>query len=90
MLCLLGAKRHYRPGMRALAEIRKYQKTTDLLCRKLPFQRLVSEHLQLLLIMTFFFSFVAFIKIYFCFCVCLALLDSTNYSCTLCIHFKFW
>lgn len=29
----------YRPGTVALREIRKYQKTTDLLMRKLPFQR---------------------------------------------------
>jgi histone H3 len=33
----------YRPGTVALREIRKYQKTTDLLIRKLPFQRLVRE-----------------------------------------------
>ncbi len=32
----------YRPGTVALREIRKYQKSTDLLIRKLPFQRLVS------------------------------------------------
>ena len=30
-------------GTVALREIRKYQKTTDLLIRKLPFQRLVRE-----------------------------------------------
>jgi histone H3 len=33
----------YRPGTLALREIRKYQKSTDLLIRKLPFQRLVRE-----------------------------------------------
>jgi histone H3 len=33
----------YRPGTVALREIRKYQKNTDLLIRKLPFQRLVRE-----------------------------------------------
>jgi len=33
----------YRPGTRALMEIRKYQKGTELLIRKLPFQRLVRE-----------------------------------------------
>jgi histone H3/H4 len=33
----------YRPGTVALREIRNYQKTTDLLIRKLPFQRLVRE-----------------------------------------------
>jgi len=36
-------KRRYRPGTRALREIRKYQKSTELLIRKLPFQRLVRE-----------------------------------------------
>ena len=36
----------YRPGTVALREIRKYQKTTDLLIRKLPFQRLVREVAQ--------------------------------------------
>ncbi len=34
-------KRRYRPGTRALLEIRKYQKSTDLLIRKMPFCRLV-------------------------------------------------
>ncbi|GIL50367.1 hypothetical protein Vafri_6593 [Volvox africanus] len=33
----------YRPGTVALREIRKYQKTTGLLIRKLPFARLVRE-----------------------------------------------
>ncbi|KAJ3111160.1 centromeric DNA-binding histone H3-like protein cse4 [Physocladia obscura] len=33
----------YRPGTVALREIRKYQKSTDLLLRKLPFSRLVRE-----------------------------------------------
>jgi histone H3 len=33
----------YRPGEVALREIRRYQKSTELLCRKLPFQRLVRE-----------------------------------------------
>ncbi|KAJ3183716.1 centromeric DNA-binding histone H3-like protein cse4 [Gaertneriomyces sp. JEL0708] len=33
----------YRPGTVALREIRKYQKTTNLLLRKLPFARLVKE-----------------------------------------------
>jgi histone H3 len=33
----------YRPGTVALREIRKYQKSTDLLLRKLPFQRLIRE-----------------------------------------------
>jgi histone H3 len=33
----------YRPGTVALREIRKYQKSTDLLIRRLPFHRLVRE-----------------------------------------------
>lgn len=33
----------YKPGTVALREIRKYQKSTDLLIRKLPFQRLVRD-----------------------------------------------
>merc|ERR1711972_907837 len=33
----------YRPGTVALREIRKYQKSTELLIRKLPFQRLIRE-----------------------------------------------
>ncbi|XP_074654478.1 uncharacterized protein LOC141908356 [Tubulanus polymorphus] len=36
-------KRRYRPGTRALLEIRHFQKSTDLLLRKLPFSRLVKE-----------------------------------------------
>lgn len=36
-------KRRYRPGVAALREIRKYQKSTDLLIRRTPFQRLVRE-----------------------------------------------
>lgn len=34
----------YKPGTVALREIRRYQKSTELLIRKLPFQRLVSFH----------------------------------------------
>ena len=36
----------YRPGTVALREIRRYQKSTELLIRKLPFQRLVREVAQ--------------------------------------------
>ena len=36
----------YRPGTVALREIRRYQKSTDLLIRKLPFQRLLREITQ--------------------------------------------
>jgi len=36
----------YRPGTVALREIRRYQKSTDLLLRKLPFSKLVREVAQ--------------------------------------------
>ena len=36
----------YRPGTVALREIRRYQKSTDLLIRKRPFQRLIREIAQ--------------------------------------------
>jgi len=36
----------YRPGTVALREIRRYQKSTDLLIRKFPFQLLVREVAQ--------------------------------------------
>ena len=36
-------RRRYRPGTVALREIRKYQKSTELLIRKFSFQRLVRE-----------------------------------------------
>ena len=39
-------KHRYRPGTVALREIRRYQKSTELLLRKLPFQRLVREIAQ--------------------------------------------
>ena len=36
----------YRPGTVALREIRRFQKNTDVVIRKLPFQRLVQEITQ--------------------------------------------
>ena len=43
--CAGGVKKphRYRPGTVALREIRRYQKGTELLIRKLPFQRLLKE-----------------------------------------------
>ena len=38
--------RKYRPGTVALQDIRRYQKSTELLIRKLPFQQLVREIAQ--------------------------------------------
>ena len=37
-----GRTRRYRPGTRALMEIRKFQRSTDPLIAKLPFARLVA------------------------------------------------
>ena len=44
----IGVKKphKFKPGTVALREIRKYQKSTELLIRKLPFQRLVREIAQ--------------------------------------------
>ena len=39
----VDSKRRYRPGEKALKEIRTYQRSTELLLRKVPFQRLVRE-----------------------------------------------
>ena len=39
-------RRRFRPGSVALREIRRYQRSTDLLIRRLPFQRLVREIAQ--------------------------------------------
>ncbi|EOA94305.1 Histone H3.3, partial [Anas platyrhynchos] len=41
-----GVKKPGAPGTVALREIRRYQKSTELLIRKLPFQRLVREIAQ--------------------------------------------
>jgi histone H3 len=41
-----NAKRKWRRGTQALREIRKYQKSTDLLIQKVPFARLVREVIQ--------------------------------------------
>ena len=38
----------YRPGTVALREIRRYQKSTDLLIRRAPFGRVVREECQLI------------------------------------------
>ena len=40
---IIRAKPRARPGMKALREIRRYQKGAELLLRKLPFARLVSK-----------------------------------------------
>ena len=41
-------KRRLRPGVKAIREIREYQKSTNLLIRKLPFARLVREIQQMI------------------------------------------
>jgi histone H3 len=51
----------FRPGTVALREIRRYQKSTELLIRKLPFQRLVREIAQdfkVCLVVSFQFAFI--------------------------------
>ncbi|KAJ7414578.1 histone H3.3 type 1 [Willisornis vidua] len=45
-LCMALTCAHFWPGTVALREIRRYQKSTELLIRKLPFQRLVREIAQ--------------------------------------------
>ena len=42
----LRIKRRYRPGTRALMEIRRYQKSGDALLLRAPFQRLVRETIE--------------------------------------------
>ena len=39
----LSHPKRYRPGMRAIREIRQYQRSTELLIKKLPFNKLVRE-----------------------------------------------
>lgn len=39
----LRKRRRFRPGTVALRQIRRYQKSTELLIQKIPFQRLVRE-----------------------------------------------
>ncbi len=57
----------FRPGTVALREIRRYQKSTELLLRKLPFQRLVREIAQVRFArMLWGFGF-GFAQISFCF-----------------------
>ena len=46
MLATIKKPHRYRPGTVALRDIRKYQKSTDLLLCKMPFQRLVREIAQ--------------------------------------------
>jgi histone H3 len=43
--CVMRGAR-YRPGMLTLRDIRRYQKSTELLIHKLPFKRLVREIAQ--------------------------------------------
>jgi len=45
-------KRRYRPGTRALMEIRRYQRNTDLLIPKMPFSRVIREIAQSLRVTT--------------------------------------
>uniref|UniRef100_T1J8B6 Core Histone H2A/H2B/H3 domain-containing protein n=1 Tax=Strigamia maritima TaxID=126957 RepID=T1J8B6_STRMM len=47
------ARKRYRPGVKAAKEIQKFQNSTDLLIRKLPFSRLVREVCSDLSVFTF-------------------------------------
>ena len=40
---LQNKTKRFRPGAKALQEIRRYQKSTELLIRRAPFQRLIKE-----------------------------------------------
>ena len=42
-LVKVAPKKRFRPGMLALREIRRFQATTNLLIKRLPFQRLVRD-----------------------------------------------
>ena len=41
--CQMQKRRRFRPGTIALREIQRYQKSTDLLIRRAPFQQVVQE-----------------------------------------------
>ena len=41
--CQMQRKRRFRPGTVAVREIQQYQKSTDLLIRSFPFQRVIYE-----------------------------------------------
>ena len=43
LYCVVERPHRFRPGTVALREIRRYQRSTDLLIRKLPFARLARE-----------------------------------------------
>ena len=43
MVVVTKKPRRHRPGVNALREIRKYQKSTETLIRKLPFQKIVRD-----------------------------------------------
>ena len=42
--CQMQKKRRFRPGTIALREIWQYQKSTELLIRRAPFQRVIYEN----------------------------------------------
>lgn len=53
---VIKPKRLFRPGTVALREIRRYQKSTELLIPKLPFRRLVREIAQECMTQLYFYS----------------------------------
>ena len=54
-----GKTRRFRPGTKALKEIRKFQRTTDLLIPKLSFSRLIKEVCQKTVTADFRFQSIA-------------------------------
>lgn len=61
----------YKPGTVALREIRRYQKSTELLIRKLPFQRLVREIAQdFKTDLRFQSAAIGALQVWTCVCVC--------------------
>jgi histone H3 len=61
---VLKRVRRHRPGVVALREIKKYQKSTELLISKAPFQRLVREIAQGYKVCSFDFIVLFFIFLY--------------------------
>ena len=55
-------RRRFRPGARALMEIRKYQKSTNFLIPKLPFARVVKEIIMTLVPHDYRYSCFVIIK----------------------------
>ena len=74
----------YRPGTVALREIRKYQKSTDLLLRKRPFYLLVREIAQdFKSDLKVSFNIQSFENINYCFCLSLSFSQPLSSPCSM-------